>query len=335
MDGIGGDSVHVDLYDPTISGYKQDIILPIGGNKGSQWFDVEFNMYQYRNTITQLRFRGQTNPNSEFTDIALDSFKIVYSPLIDLRIEEILLSPFNPEGEQDAFQLSVRNLGVVTATQADIYYQLYDDTLGPVGGITQATWMGNLIADDLAIFNVTVPYTVPRGDYHIRSWVKMQGDERANNDSSVFAVSVGLPYRAIDYSDNFDADSLWLPLPKLSQFGNDWDLGTPNGISTNTAFSDSMAWDINLNGGYNGNGQLISLYTPFFNFTGADSMLMYFYNNREAELNSDGVFIEYSLDQGFTWDSLKGIHDVKRKHWYNSNLSGGNLAGTTCSFWKL
>ncbi len=328
MDGIGGDSLHVDLYDPAVNAYINDIITPLSGNKGPNWFDVEFNLYKYRNSISQLRFRGVGHPSSDLTDIALDSFKIIYSPIRDIRVESILLSPFNPEGEQDSIQVAVRNLGVVDATQADIFFQVFDDTLGPVGPVVQVPWTGSVVSDSLAIFNVSTTYTVPSGDYFIQTWVKMPMDERANNDTSFLAASIGLPYRSVDFHDNYDADSLWLPVPKESPFGNVWQYGTPSAGSTNSAFSDSIAWDINLTKGYNGNGELVSLYSPFFDFRGADSMLMYFYNNREAELNSDGVFIEYSFDNGVSWDSLKGISDVKRKHWYNSNISGGPLAGT-------
>ncbi len=327
MRGFGGNMFHVDLYSDSAQGYIQDIIPAITGGAVDDWVDVEFNMYDYRNTITQLRFRGTPSPTSEFSDIALDSFKIVYSPLIDLRVESAYITPFNPENEQDEIMLTVRNLGALTINNATVFYEVLDDTGGVIIPAVQSNWTGNSRPNDLDTIFVNQKYTVPLGRYAIRAWVKAPNDERANNDTSSFVNSIGLAYRGLDFFDGFETDTIFQPIPFSSPFGNDWELGTPNGVWTNSAYSGTQSWDINLNGGYNGNGQIINLYTPFFNFTAADSMLLYFYNNREIETNSDGVTLYYSLDEGVTWDSLSGLHDPKRKFWYNSFLAG-NLGGT-------
>ena len=327
MRGFGGNEFHVDLYSDSAKGYIQDIIAPISGGASDDWFDVEFNTYKYRNTITQLRFRGRTSPTTEVSDIALDSFKIVYAPLIDLRLESIFLTPFNPEGEQDKVQITVRNLGVVRVDSSDIYYEVLNDTGAVIIPATVARSNDTIRPNQAVTIDIPKTYTVPLGKYSIRAWIKAPGDERANNDTSSVVNSRGLAYRGLDFFDNFEKDTIFTPIPESSPFGNDWEFGTPNGLWTNSAFSDSLAWDINLNGGYNGNGQEINLYTPFFDFSSADSMLLYFYNNREMEPNSDGVTIYYSLDEGMTWDSLSGLHDPKRKYWYNSTLAGPVVGG--------
>lgn len=327
MRGFGGNQFHVDLYSTAAGGYIQDIIPAITGGATDEWFDIEFNTYQYRNTITQLRFRGRTNPSSEVSDIAVDSFSIVYAPLIDLRLESVFLTPFNPEGEQDEVFITVRNLGVLRIDTADIYYEVLDDTGGVIVPAVKSGWSGPIEANILDTIKVSSKYTIPLGNYSIRAWVSAPGDERLGNDTSSIVNSLGLAYRGLDFFDGFDTDTIFQPIPKNSPFGNDWELGTPNGVFTNSAFSEPISWDINLNGGYNGNGQEINLYTPFFDFSNADSMIMYFYNNREMEENSDGVTLYYSLDEGISWDSVPGLHDPKRKYWYNSTLAATGFGG--------
>lgn len=328
MRGFGGNYVDVDVYDSDSLKYIKNIVPRINGGQNDDWFSVEFNMYKYRNSITQLRFIGRPSPTSDVSDIALDSFKIVYAPLVDLRLEAIQITPFNPEGELDEALLTVRNLGVLDATSANIFYEVLNDTGGVISTIGPVQWNGFIEPNGLDTIAIPQKYTVPAKEYSLRAWIKAPGDERANNDTSAVTNSFGLPYKGLDFFDDFEGDTLFEPIPKNEPFGNDWELGTPNGVFTNSAFSGDFSWDINLNGGYNGSGQFVNLYTPFFDFSSADSMLMYFYNNREMETNSDGVILEYSLDEGVTWDSVRGQNDPKRKYWYNSFLAGGQFGGT-------
>ncbi|KAA3650576.1 MAG: T9SS C-terminal target domain-containing protein [Bacteroidetes bacterium] len=327
MRGAGGNEFHVDLYDASTQSYLNDIIPVINGGQVDDWFDVEFNAYQYRNTITQLRFRGKTNPTNALSDIALDSFKIVYAPLVDIRMESIEISPLNPENELDEIKISFSNLGVLDVDTAYIYYEILNDTGGVIFPASPVLWTGLITPNQYLTIPIPQKYTVPLGDYAVRAWIKAPNDERAINDTSNIIKSIGLPYRGLDFFDDFEGDTIFQQIPKPTQFGNQWGLGKPKGKYTNTTFSGDLCWDLNPNGSYSGNNEFVSLYTPFFDFTAADSMILYFYNNRSMNLVEDGVGLEYSLDEGLTWDTVKGQNDPKRKFWYNENLSGSTVGG--------
>jgi hypothetical protein len=333
------DSVNVDIFDPTPGpGYPfgrfiENIVPVITGFKGDNWIPIEFSTFPFRNTVTQIRFRGTPGTDQGKSDMALDSFKIVPAPLTDLRINEVLLAPYSPypkPGEQ--VTVNVQNLGVSPATSIDISYQICNPTCGTVVG--PYTWTGNLLPgqnEDITILDNAMEYTVPnKGLFSIRAWIDYTGDASPSNDT-ITGQSIGLLMNALStkYRDEFDNDTLWISgSADDDTLFNKWELGTPSFDRTNSAISEPNSWDVLLNRQYTGTGTTTSLISPFMDFSGTDSVIMSFLNNRDIDLQKDGVWIDYSLNRGRRWDSLPSLHDLKRLKWYNDQLASGGLAGT-------
>jgi len=336
------DTINVDIYDATpqpnqpFGGFKNDVIPPIVGKQGDRWISFEFTTYPFRNQVTQLRFRGTPGNATGLSDMAIDSFKVTDAPLVDLRLNPVALAPFNPCGEEEPVVVNVQNLGVADAIGVTFGFEVCrvkqnGDTLCNIESGTYS-WPGTVPVGESV--NVTFPpnvtYTVPEGNYFIKTYLSFPGDGSIFNDTT-FALSECIPYvSGLKYRDNFDKDTLWKTVGVSDSVSaqNSWELGTPNFDRTNHALTDPNAWDVLLDRQYTGSGVVNILYTPLIDLRGADSTIMSFLNNRDMDTTKDGVFIEYSFDKGITWDSLGRRHDPGAIRWYNATLSSGGFGGT-------
>jgi len=339
QNGDGGDTVHFDVFDPTpianfpAGRFINDVIPPIGGNKGDNWLPYEFGTFQFQNKVIQFRFRATPASATENSDIGLDSFKIVPAPVCDLRMDRVILGPYIPSNIQDPALLNVQNVGALPTDSFFLSYEVIRDgvtlnSFGPIK-IVDVIPPGTNKTYTLDGLNA---YQTPLGEYTIRAWLDYACDEVRSNDTTV-ANSRGIQYKPINCSkEYFDNDTLWTGLGNdTATSNNKWEIGTPDFDRTNSAFTEPNSWDVLLNSGYSGSGSVEQLITQFYDTRGADSVIISFMNNRAMENTQDGVFIEYSLDRGNTWDYLDNLDDtLTSKRWYNSFLSAGGFGGQFC-----
>lgn len=329
------DVINVDIYDPnkpgtTFGGFVNNVVPPIRGNKGDVWVPFEFSTYPYRNTVTQLRFRGTPGTNSGFGDMAIDSFKIVPAVDVDLRMNAIDLPPYGPQGEEDSLVVNVQNLGIADATNITFFYQVClkgEEAACKPNLANSVAWNGTLAPGLARDIKLPVAYTILKGDYYLKTWLVYNGDLVPSNDTAR-SNSRGVAYQGLKYRDNFDEDTLWVSLTEKNPLVNSWELGMPNYDRTNSLISAPNAWDVLLNRQYTGSGITNSLISPILDFRGADSIIISFLNNRDIDTTKDGVWIEWSLDRGVTWNYLENFEDVEPIRWYNNTLSSGGLGGT-------
>jgi len=346
QNGVGGDTLHLDVFDPTPvlpnfpdGRFINDVIPPIGGNKGDIWLPYEFGTFQFQNKVVQFRFRASPASASENSDIGFDSVKIIPAPIHDLRMDRVILGQYVPAGDPDEVTINVQNVGAIPSDTFDVYYEVLDANGVSITG-AQGPFGRNDVIQPGTNFTFTIPgttYLPPLGLYTVRAWLTYYRDEVASNNETQ-ANSRGLNYRTIDCSKEFfDEDTLWVGLANdTATFSNRWEIGTPNFDRTNSAFTEPNSWDVLLNRGYSGSGSVEQLITQFYDTRGADSVIISFMNNRAMELTKDGVFIEYSLDRGDSWEYLDNPADtvpgdtVIGKRWYNSFLSAGGFGGQFC-----
>jgi len=336
------DTINVDIYDPRprpgapFGRFVSNVIPPITGNQGNRWIPFEFTTYPFRNTVTQLRFRGTPGNSTGLSDMAMDSFKIENAPLIDLRLNPVALSPFTPCGFDEPVTVNVQNLGVDTARNITFGFMVCKEVNGvevcDQSTIQTFTWNGFVpVGASIDVnFPSNLTFVVPPGEYTLKTWLTFTGDGKRFNDTTR-AFSECIPYvSGLKYMDDFDGDTLWRTLGVTDSIStqNSWELGQPNFDRTDNLISEPNAWDVLLNRQYTGSGIVNILYSPLFDLTGSDSTIMSFLNNRDMDTTKDGVFIEYSFDRGISWDSLGARTDPQALRWYNNTLSGGGLGGT-------
>lgn len=328
------DTMTVDVFDPTplpgqpFGTFVENVVPPLIGNKDDKWVPVEFSIYPFRNTVTQIRFRATPSTN-EASDIAIDSFKLTKAPLVDLRLNPFDLSPFSPEGNPDTAVVILQNLGVAPASNINFQFQIIQG--GNVIKSGSDTWTGTIgVGESERIKLTNLTYDVPLGRYEYKAWLTFPGDNVALNDTSS-SNSTGIPIRSgSKFMDNFDSDTLWLTSVEFNpnSLANAWEIGTPSYGRTNSAFTGTNSWDINLNRPYTGTGVINTLMSPFLDFSDVEDAIISFINNRDIDTTQDGVFLEVSFDRGLTWDEIVSVNDPGRIRWYNSSIAGGGLGGT-------
>lgn len=344
----GTDTVWVDVFNTTpqpgfpYGRYDENIVPPIPGNKGDRWLPVEFTTYQYRGKVSQIRIRVKPSKTSEQSDVALDSFSIVTAPLVDLRAERVVIGPYLPEGEQTSVVVNVQNQGVFPTDSTILFnYDIIMENTGQIHDSGRDIPWNGIIApgEDSAISLDSKQFNAPLGQYTIKAWIEYPGDEVPGNDTTQ-QRSYGLAYKnGSFYFETFDEpgrDIIFTAVGDPDTLTNFWELGTPSYDRTDGAFSTQSynspyaefnCWDILLDRPFIGDGNTVQLVTPFLDFSNTQNPMLSFFNNRDIDTTKAGVYIEYSLDRGFTWDSVPGFADLNRKRWYNSFLAAGGFGG--------
>ncbi len=94
-----------------------------------------------------------------------------------------------------------------------------------------------------------------------------------------------------------------------------WERGAPSGVVLNQTGSGSNAYATNLNGDYN-NQSIDYLYTGCYDLASMNNPVVQFDMAFEIELDWDLLYMEYSTDNGATWNVLGTATDP---NWYNSS----------------
>ncbi len=158
-------------------------------------------------------------------------------------------------------------------------------------------------------FNFSAP-----GEYNIVAWTQMDKDGEVKNDSMTAKV-ISIPtITTFPYLTTLEEKFTGWTVDAKSQF-NSWELGTPNGSALRNAFSGIKSWGTNLNGNHKSN-ELSYLNSPCFDFsrTTQDPILS-FRVQIDIERCCDGLWIEYSKDDGKSW--LRLGSPSSGTNWYN------------------
>lgn len=131
------------------------------------------------------------------------------------------------------------------------------------------------------------------------------------------AQCTSAPVVAFPYDEDFETSAAWT----TGGANNDWTWGNPNRSVINSASSGSKAW---VTGGLTGTGYNDSeqswIKSPCFDFTSLTHPWISFSIFWECEEQYDGMVLQYSLDNGSTWDNVGAFGDpvnCLNQHWYN------------------
>lgn len=157
------------------------------------------------------------------------------------------------------------------------------------------------------------------GCYEFKAYATLAGDTINANDTAYTRVCK-LLVNTYPYSENFDgsADG-WSPS------GGTWALGTPNKSTIRGAASGSNAW---VNGGLSGRygaTESSSVEGPCFNLNGLNNPVVQLKVWYQTENGRDGASLQYSLDNGNSWQTLGTASDPT---WYNSATIISNPGGS-------
>jgi gliding motility-associated-like protein len=122
------------------------------------------------------------------------------------------------------------------------------------------------------------------------------------------------------YNESFELnDGGWQP----GGSGTDWEWGTPSKPVINSAGAGTKCWIVGgLTTGPYTDGEASWLQSPCFDFTGLADPLIEFKVFWEMERQFDGAALQYSIDNGNSWQHVGSSSDASNclnSNWYNYN----------------
>lgn len=186
--------------------------------------------------------------------------------------------------------------------------------------VSMANQGGNIYGGVIPAVNIgdTICYSIEAIDFTVCGGNFAYWPGPTITDYACFRTKAGIIF---PYCDNFDIDSLWTD---STITGSSWELGTPAFGVTNNAYSAPNSWDIDLANAYT-TGTEAYLVSPVFNFGGAYNAELDFWINYNTESFADGTRIQYSIDNGTTWQDFQ--LNGTEVNWYDNWMGSCNCPG--------
>lgn len=278
-----------------------------------------------RKESVQLRI-GMINTLSPRMGINLDHISITGNILdTDVGISQII-SPFNDciGFNNDTVKIVVKNLAQSnTPNRIPVFYALW----GTDSTVVRDTIESVIAVDDSVVFKFSQLANFPRGDIYDKFvvGVDLEGDEDATNDSLLKTLYIQdnlTPPALVDFDYK---GGVW-----LASEGSDWKYLEPEGVIPPLPGS-VYSWISSPYGEYDIN-DLTYLTSSCFDMTFENRYIVKFDYWLESELDHDGFAIEYSTDDGGSWDLINASVYGPSWGWYTSMVAGlghEGLSGVT------
>ncbi len=247
------------------------------------------------------------------------AYVVVNLPPIDAGVSTIL-SPmqFAQTGSSKPVVVEVKNYGQNQLTTIPVSYQLNNLP------VVSQNWAGTLTTGQTDTISFPV-ITIPAGFSTLKAWTALTGDGVILNDSAMINI-LGTTLVPLSFWDNFDAVTQFTA--NTTPYTN-WQVGPPSYGTLNNAYSSPNSWCTNLQGAYYINAEAI-LTSPLFDFSNAVNANLGFWMSYNSELGYDGMFVEFSLDNGLNWSLLGVVNDTNGVNWYNT----ANLVSSAGPAWS-
>ena len=103
---------------------------------------------------------------------------------------------------------------------------------------------------------------------------------------------------------------------------DDWEMGIPSNYSFTSAYSSPNVWGTNLTGSYAANSSR-ALETPYYDLSDTSTSLVFSFYQKRKSIGTAHYYVEYTDDQGSTWQILNNAV-AKRNNWQTSSGFSGN-----------
>jgi len=285
--------------------YTKTISIPVTANVG----------------LTRMRIVGREGPGTNNTSILpcgtytygeTEDYSVMILSQIanDAGVEAINgISNYSTSNIQ-SLDVKIRNFGSNTLSSFSIAYKINGGNPVITAYSGAPLLSGNFININLG--NITLS----QGNSNICVYTILSGDTNTFNDE--MCVSTYLESTAVlSYTDDFESNDLWFNDTLINQ----WELGTPNSTTINSAHSGSKAWAINLDGNYDNNSN-DRLYSPKFIFPSVvDSAVLKFWHYVDCE-PSDGGYLQFKDGVNKPWSFVGYVGDTAGTNWLNKSNGG-------------
>jgi hypothetical protein len=214
-------------------------------------------------------------------------------------------------------QLKVKNNGQNTISNVDIVYTVDG------GEQVSSSWSGSIISGDNAFIDLDT-LELSRGLHTLNVTTTIVDDFFSSNNNVeiiFYANDLGTAQQVNTFENVEDA------LIVLTETGDDiWELGVPSGALLNSAASPVNVYATNLDGNH-GDQQKGYLVSQCYDLTNIANPVLKFDMAFDLETDWDLVYVEYSTNQGVSWNLL-GSADTP--NWYNSSRIAGDGVADNC-----
>ena len=211
-------------------------------------------------------------------------------------------------------EILVQNNGTEEVTSVDVSFTIN-------GGSPQNfTWNGNIAS--MAQQNIPLPPQISNevGAIQLEVTATIPNDFFANNNSA----STRLLGNVIGFGDalnTFETEEETLLTFNSIGGGSVWEKGVPTGTLLNQAASGTQVFATNLDGNHP-DSTLGFLVSNCYELSTITNPVLQFSMAFELELNFDIVYVEYSVDEGVTWNVLGTTNSTP--NWYNSDRTNAS-----------
>lgn len=216
--------------------------------------------------------------------------------------------------DNEHIKIGVKNTGPSTIDSLPVQFSLNN-------GVSYVT---EVIPGPIGI-NDTLDYTFSTASdfskpayYNVMVRVALPGDNYAPNDSIISQIT-SIPNYTLPYTCDFDSTiSFWT----AGGIKSSWNRATPDGDIPSPP-DGNLCWSTNNEGIHN---QYESSYveSPCFNFTGNEVPMIDMKNSYSTD-TTEGAVLQYSLDQGTTWNyAQKDTITTKKWTWYDRKVKTFN-----------
>ena len=213
-------------------------------------------------------------------------------------------------------QLKVKNNGMNSISLVEVTYSIDE------GNDLSFNWSGTIDSQDTAIIELN-EIELTRGAHTLSATASIVDDLFSSNNSAeitFYTNDFGIASQVNTFENTTDE------LIVINQYGNVWQRGIPFGDILNNAASPENVYATNLGGNYGDEteGYLISQY---YDLTEIANPILKFDMAFDIEYDWDLVYVQYSVNQGLTWDLLGSADDL---NWYNSSRISGDGLSNDC-----
>ena len=217
--------------------------------------------------------------------------------------------------DEDSVKITIQNYaGEILTDPLAISYSFDGGTTTKYDTITNP----DIAVDGSINYTIKKPIdlTTPGWYNNVYATTHLSEDEDNTNNRIDLSIFITPTYE-LPYFENFETNYGYY----LSGGTNSsWEYGTPSisNLIIDSAASGTKAWVTNLDGNYS-NEDSSYLESPCFNFTGKDSIVFEFKCKGFSEDKTDGLALQYSLDQGTIWNIIP-IDSTYYWNWYSETI---------------
>lgn len=280
-------------------------------------------------------------PNAEVTDLEITEIDGIISaatygrgiwqssipvvlPINDVALLEIIEPASSVNCGAVSPIIKIKNAGTNPISQVSINY--YIDNV-----LHTETWNGNIASSTTENIPLS-SYDLTKGRHLLQVSATIANDSYADNNNSEIAFFINdadTTPQIVNPFENTDSDS-WLIVTQSSGNPDLWQIASPTKTLLNTVSSGTKAYITNPTGNYYHN-TISDLISPCYNLTQVQNPVMKFKLSYDLEVDWDVLYVQYSTDNGATWQVLGTANDP---NWYNNSSStnaltiGGQWSGT-------